>query len=53
MSEVQKVPGRMPDGESCYYHDWEEFVDPHSGGFVRCGKCGLTEDCEDPDGDLG
>lgn len=35
------------------YHDWQEFIDPRSGGFVRCCKCGAERDCEDPDGDLG
>jgi len=34
------------------YHDWQEFIDPNSGGFVRCRKCGAEQDCEDPDGDL-
>ncbi len=53
MSEPQKVPGQTPDGEWCYYHDWEEFIDPHRGGFIRCRLCGKEIDCEDPDGDIG
>jgi hypothetical protein len=41
--------------EDCVYlgHDWEEFIDPRSGGFIRCKRCGAERDCEDPDGDLG
>lgn len=35
------------------FHDYEEFIDPQSGGFVKCRDCGKTIDCEDPDGDLG
>lgn len=35
------------------YHDWREFIDPQSGGFVECKTCGKQVDCEDPDGDLG
>ncbi len=53
LSEAQKVPGQTPDGEWCYDHDWQELIDPQSGGFIRCSKCNLTRDCEDPDGDLG
>jgi len=34
-------------------HDWEELIDPGSGGWMRCKKCGKSIDCEDPDGDLG
>lgn len=34
------------------FHDDEEFIDPNSGGFVRCRDCGRTIDCEDPDWDL-
>jgi hypothetical protein len=40
----------------CYengYHNYEEFIDPKSGGFIRCKICGKTVDCEDPDGDMG
>lgn len=40
----------------CYdrgHHDFEEFIDPQSGGFIRCLDCGKEVDCEDPDGDLG
>jgi hypothetical protein len=35
------------------YHEDEEFIDPRSGGFVRCKTCGRDVDIEDPDGDLG
>jgi hypothetical protein len=35
------------------FHDWEECIDPKSGGFIRCRVCGYSIDCEDPDGDLG
>ena len=35
------------------FHDYQEFIDPDSGGFVRCKDCGKEVDCEDPDGDLG
>jgi hypothetical protein len=35
------------------YHDWQEFIDANSGGFIRCSRCGAERDCEDPDGDLG
>ena len=34
-------------------HEWEEFIDPQSGGWMRCRKCGRAVDCEDPDMDLG
>ncbi len=37
----------------CRQHDYQEFIDPHSGGFIRCRKCGKEIDCEDPDEDLG
>lgn len=39
----------------CYpfEHEWEPFIDPKSGLFRRCKKCGLEEDLEDPDGDIG
>lgn len=30
----------------CRHHDFEEFIDPESGGFVRCRNCGHTVDCE-------
>jgi hypothetical protein len=36
---------------ACLNHDWEEFIDPNSGGYMRCKKCGAVIDCEDPDGD--
>lgn len=39
--------------EWCLQHDWNQFIDPRSGGFIRCSKCGMERDCEDPDGDLG
>ena len=32
---------------------YQEFIDPQSGGFMRCKDCGKEVDCEDPDGDLG
>ena len=35
------------------FHDYESFIDPNSGGFIRCKDCGHEVDCEDPDGDLG
>lgn len=34
----------------CYergHHDWEEFIDPQSGGFTRCKTCGLDVDREE------
>jgi len=34
------------------WHDYEECIDPKSGGYVRCKDCGHTVDCEDPDGDI-
>ena len=33
------------------FHDWQEFIDPQSGGYHRCRDCGKVEDLEDPDGD--
>ena len=39
--------------ELTHEHYFEEFIDPQSGGFVRCRVCGLEIDREDPDGDLG
>lgn len=45
-----------PKPEKCYergFHDFKEFIDPNSGGFIRCKDCGKEVDCEDPDGDLG
>lgn len=39
------------DEHICYetgYHEWEAFIDPRSGGFVRCRICGISRDCEDP-----
>jgi hypothetical protein len=35
------------------YHDFQEFIDPKSGGFMRCKDCELEMDCEDPDGESG
>jgi hypothetical protein len=37
----------------CQYHDYEKFIDPESGGFMRCRKCGKTVDCEDPEHEEG
>jgi len=34
-------------------HKYEEFIDPESGGYMRCLTCGKVVDCEDPDGDEG
>lgn len=34
------------------FHDFQELIDPRSGGFQRCRECGLEQDCEDPDGDV-
>lgn len=34
-------------------HDYQPFIDPRSGGFIRCKDCGKEVDCEDPDGDMG
>lgn len=34
------------------WHEWEEKIDPKSGGFIKCSDCGFQVDCEDPDGDL-
>jgi hypothetical protein len=43
-------PNTCDDG----IHDWEELIDPRTGGWMRCRKCGKSVDCEDPDGeDLG
>lgn len=53
MSEERIGGGKTPDGEWCLDHEWKEYIDPRSGGFKRCMKCGLDIDCEDPDGDLG
>lgn len=39
-------------GDSFCVHDWEELIDPESGGWMRCKTCGRAIDCEDPDGDL-
>jgi len=36
----------------CYergYHEDEEFIDPRSGGFVRCKICKRDMDCEGQD----
>lgn len=49
------VPASSPEAK-CWergYHNYEEFIDPRSGGFIRCKDCGKQVDCEDPDGDLG
>lgn len=53
-----KSPIRLkPDKEAkCWgrgFHDYKEYIDPQSGGFIKCKDCGKTVDCEDPDGDLG
>jgi hypothetical protein len=32
------------------HHEWEELIDPMSGGFVRCRKCGRELDCEEDEG---
>lgn len=37
----------------CYAHDFEHFIDPKSGGWVRCKCCGAEYDCEDPECDEG
>ena len=37
----------------CYergHHDYEEFIDPRSGGFMRCKTCGRDVDCEESEG---
>jgi hypothetical protein len=34
------------------YHDYQEFIDPKSGGFDRCKTCGHEVDREDPDRDI-
>jgi hypothetical protein len=31
------------------YHDYEELIDPESGGFIRCKDCGKEVDCEGTD----
>ena len=28
------------------FHDWQEFIDPQSGGFIRCKDCKTEQDCE-------
>lgn len=50
---ILRSVGQRKNGEWCYDHDWQPFIDPRSGGFVRCSHCGKEQDCEDPDGDLG
>jgi hypothetical protein len=35
------------------YHEFVEVIDPSSGGYMRCKKCDLVVDCEDPDRDTG
>lgn len=52
MSRIRK---QKEKSDECLYlgHDWEEFIDPNSGGFICCKNCGESRDCEDPDGDLG
>lgn len=42
MSEAEEILYK----QSICSHDWEELIDPNSGGFVRCKKCGKEEDCE-------
>lgn len=27
-------------------HEYEPFIDPESGGFIKCKKCGHEIDCE-------
>ncbi len=53
MARVETVKPKISEHDCGPYHDYEEFIDPHSGGFIRCKRCGKTIDCEDPDGDLG
>jgi hypothetical protein len=31
------------------YHNYEECIDPNSGGFIRCRDCGHSIDCEGED----
>jgi hypothetical protein len=31
------------------YHDWQEFIDPDSAGFMKCRDCGKEVDCEGVD----
>jgi hypothetical protein len=33
--------------QNCFDHEFEEFIDPKSGAFVRCKKCGYEVDCEE------
>lgn len=35
------------------FHVYQEFIDPQSGGWMRCKDCSKAVDCEDPDGDMG
>jgi hypothetical protein len=41
----------IPLPDKCLYegHDWEELIDPQSGGFMRCKRCGHAVDCEGED----
>lgn len=52
MADTRKTP-RISENDCGPFHDWQAFIDPQSGGFARCSRCGAERDCEDPDGDLG
>ena len=54
MRQADAIKERSAAENICWfrgYHNDEEFIDPRSGGFVRCLDCGRDKDCEDPDGD--
>lgn len=56
--EVRKIVAprepKHPRNDNCQrgIHDYQEFIDPQSGGFIQCKDCGKQVDCENPDGDV-
>lgn len=46
-SKSDPVEGASAICQGRGFHDDQEFIDPQSGGFVRCRTCGRDLDCED------
>lgn len=50
MSDNKSSAASAKDKSICRergYHDFQEFIDPNSGGFERCKDCGLDVDREE------
>lgn len=50
MADLQLIAKSDAKCKERGHHDYQEFIDPKSGGFIRCKDCGHEVDCEDPDG---